>query len=69
MKTTETKRRGRPLMRADEKKKSTSFYLSDETREDLRALAADTRLSQASVVETLVRDAARKMKAASTRAA
>ncbi len=62
------KRRGRPSMRDDEKKKSTSFYLSDETRDDLRVLAGDMRLSQASVIETLVRDASRKLKAASTRA-
>ena len=55
-------------MSDEEKKKSTSFYLSDETRDDLRVLASDLRLSQASVIETLVRDAARKLKAASTRA-
>jgi hypothetical protein len=58
------KRRGRPAMRDEEKKKSTSFYLSDDTREDLKTLAVDARLSQASVIETLVRDAARKLKAA-----
>ncbi len=56
-------------MRDEEKKKSTSFYLSDETRDDLKALASDMRLSQASVIETLVRDAARKAKAAAQRAA
>lgn len=46
-------------MASESKKKSTSFYLSDETRNDLKALAADMRISQASVIETLVGDAIR----------
>jgi hypothetical protein len=54
------KQRGRPSMPKDEKKKSTSFYLSDATRDDLKELARDMRLSQASVIETLVNDARRK---------
>ncbi len=58
---TETKRgRGRPTIADSDKKKSTSFYLSADTRDDLRALADDMRLSQASVIETLVNDAMRK---------
>jgi hypothetical protein len=59
MKATTEKRRGRPSMTAEEKKKSTSFYLSDETREELKSLAAAMRISQASVIEILVSDAAR----------
>ncbi len=44
----------------EEKKKSTSFYLSEETRDDLKDLAREMRISQASVIETLVSDARRK---------
>ena len=56
--TTEAKpKRGRPTVTDKERKKSTSFYLSDDTRGDLKALAADMRLSQASVIEMLVQDA------------
>ncbi len=55
----EKAKRGRPSMANEAKKKSTSFYLSDETRQDLKALAANMRLSQASVIETLVGDAMR----------
>jgi len=58
--TTETNRRGRPSIPHEAKKKSTSFYLSEETRDDLRDLAREMRLSQASVIETLVGDARRK---------
>lgn len=54
------KRRGRPSMRDEEKKKSTSFYLSDDTRDELKALAIELRLSQASVIETLVRTEAKR---------
>lgn len=56
----EKKQRGRPSMRDEEKKKSTSFYLSDDTRDDLKALAIELRLSQASVIETLVRTEAKR---------
>ena len=55
-------RLGRPAMSNDEKKKSTSFYLTDDTREDLKALAKDMRLSQASVIETLVQEASKARK-------
>lgn len=50
-------RRGRPSLSNEDKKKSTSFYLSDNTRADIKTLARAMRLSQASVIETLVLEA------------
>ncbi len=52
-------RRGRPIMEESEKKRAGTFRLSPEAHDLITALVADMGLSQASVIETAVRDLAK----------
>ena len=56
---TKQKRRGRPPKNGP-LKRATSFRLSVEARQLIDALAIDTGLSQASVVEVALRDMAKR---------
>ena len=51
-------RRGRPVMSETEKKRAATYRLSPEARELIGVIADDMGLSQASVVETAVRELA-----------
>ena len=52
-------RRGRPTVEEDEKKRAATFRLSPEAHKLIGALGKEMGLSQASVVETAVRDLAK----------
>jgi len=52
-------RRGRPPLENDEKKRAATFRLSPEAHRLIVALGAAMGLSQASIVETAVRDLAK----------
>ncbi len=52
-------RRGRPTLENDEKKRAATFRLSPEAHKLIGALGAEMGLSQASIVETAVRDLAK----------
>jgi len=52
-------RRGRPALESSEKKRAATFRLSPEAHGLIGALGTDMGLSQASVVETAVRDMAK----------
>jgi hypothetical protein len=52
-------RRGRPTVDDNEKKRAATFRLSPEAHRLIGALGIDMGLSQASVVETAVRDLAK----------
>ncbi len=53
-------RRGRPVMEDSEKKRAATFRLSPKALDLIAALVDDMGLSQAAVIETSVRDLAKK---------